>query len=140
MPRNVDLVRRLELQYIREQSRGLDLSPAQILLLRLLDQNSPVRQEDLVLSTAIDKGCVARLLSQLEGRGLVERTVSPRSRREKLVSLTPEGQSMVKALLQILEQWDDICYRGFTPEERAMHNTFHDRIAANAAAYKKGGI
>lgn len=138
MLRGIDMMRRLEHQYIREQIREMALSPPEALLLRLLDQSAPLRQEDLVAATAIDKGGIARLLARMEEKGLIQRMVSPQCRREKLVSLSGRGAEKAALLRQILKQWDDICYQGFTPEERRMNQAFLERIVKNALDYRQG--
>ena len=138
MLRRIDTLRRLEHQYVREQLREMELFPTEGVLLRLLDQLEPMRQEELVMATAIDKSAVARLLAHLEEEGLILRQISPQCRRVKLVRLTEKGRQKAVRLNQILTQWDDICYRGFTPEERGMNESFLERIAKNALDYSQG--
>lgn len=124
MLRRIDMLRRWEHQYVREQLRELALFPAEGVLLRLLDQPGPMRQEELAAATAIDKSGVARLVARLEEEGLILRQISPQCRRVKLVRLTEKGRQTAAQIHRILEQWEDICYQGFTPEERSMNQNF----------------
>lgn len=91
MQDNKDVFRRIERQYYRDRMGTLGLSTVEGMLLRWLGKQGQTRQEELVVQLVLDKGAVARALARLEELGLVERAVSDRCRREKLVSPTPEG-------------------------------------------------
>ena len=96
-----------------------------------------MRQEDLASQLVVDKGAVARSLARLESRGLVERQVSDRSRREKQAFLTGAGRETDAVLRQILAEWQEIKYRGFTREERERNEAFLSRIAENVMEFKR---
>lgn len=91
MQDNKDVFRRIERQYYRDRMGTLGLSTVEGMLLRWLGKQGQTRQEDLVVQLVLDKGAVARALARLEELGLVERAVSDRCRREKLVSPHPGG-------------------------------------------------
>ena len=93
MPNRIEMFRRLERQYFRDRLGTLGLQQLDGMILHLLGREGHMRQEDLAVQLAVDKGAVARSLARLEKRGLVERQVSARCRREKHVSLTPAGAS-----------------------------------------------
>lgn len=88
MQDNKDVFRRIERQYYRDRMGALGLSTVEGMLLRWLGKQGQTRQEELVVQLVLDKGAVARALARLEELGLVERAVSDRCRREKLVSPT----------------------------------------------------
>lgn len=70
--------------------------------------------------------------------GLVERAVSDRCRREKLVSPTPEGLMLAGAIQQSVDEWNAVCFQGFSPQERALFTDLFTRITQNAMEYKQG--
>lgn len=113
MPNRIEMFRRLERQYFRDRLGTLGLQQ-------------------------LDKGAVARSLARLEKRGLVERQVSARCRREKHVSLTPTGEGAYQGVQRILEEWGHVKYQGFTPEERALNEAFLTRIAENVIEFCRG--
>lgn len=86
MPNRIEMFRRLERQYFRDRLGTLGLQQLDGMILHLLGREGHMRQEDLAVQLAVDKGAVARSLARLEKRGLVERQVSARCRREKHVS------------------------------------------------------
>lgn len=92
MPNRIEMFRRLERQYFRDRLGTLGLQQLDGMILHLLGREGIMRQEDLAVQLAVDKGAVARSLARLEKRGLVERQVSARCRREKHVSLTSAGE------------------------------------------------
>lgn len=76
MPNRIEMFRRLERQYFRDRLGTLGLQQLDGMILHLLGREGHMRQEDLAVQLAVDKGAVARSLARLEKRGLVERQVS----------------------------------------------------------------
>ncbi len=74
-----------------------DLTPLQYLLLCLLAHEGPQDQVTLGGAAALDRTTVAVVLRNLEQRGLVQRKVSPRDRRAKIVTLTRAGAKLEAA-------------------------------------------
>ena len=137
MQDRIEIFRRVERQYLRDRLGPLGLQPLDGMVLGLADREGPIRQEDLAVQMALDKGAVARSVARLEALGLVARAVSPRCRREKLVSLTPAGEAACRAIGGVMEEWNRVCYRGFTPEERARYDGFLTRIVENVMRFRR---
>lgn len=133
-----DIFRRIERQFYRDRMSVLGLSPIEGMLVRALGRQHPMRQEDMVVQMVLDKGAVARALGRLEELGLVERTVSDRCRREKLVSPTPAGLELSQAIQQAVEDWNSICFAGFSPREREQLEELLNRMTENAKQFKQG--
>ncbi|MEL6585813.1 MAG: MarR family transcriptional regulator [Pseudomonadota bacterium] len=68
-----------------------------IVLLTLADMGTPSLQ-DLTRRVARDKSQMTRTIRALEAKGLVRRSAAPQDARVSLVSLTAEGEAVVKAL------------------------------------------
>ena len=130
MPNRIEMFRRLERQYFRDRLGTLGLQQLDGMILHLLGREGHMRQEDLAVQLAVDKGAVAR--------SLVGRQVSARCRREKHVSLTPAGEGAYQGVQRILEEWGHVKYQGFTPEERALNEAFLTRIAENVIEFCRG--
>lgn len=138
MPNRIEMFRRLERQYFRDRlgTLGLQQLDGQVLLPHVA--LPPQQVQNHAVQLAVDKGAVARSLARLEKRGLVERQVSARCRREKHVSLTPAGEGAYQGVQRILEEWGHVKYQGFTPEERALNEAFLTRIAENVIEFCRG--
>ena len=138
MQDRIEVFRRIERQYFRDQLGPLGLQPVEAMIIRLLRRRGRLRQEDIVHRIVLDKGTVARSVARLEKLGLVARSVSDQCRREKLVDLTPAGVEMVAKIQAVMDVWNDISYQGFTPEERALYDSFLTRITDNVKHFKEG--
>ena len=128
MQDQVEHIRRIERQYLRDHLGALHLQMVDGMVIHLLFRRGPLRQEDIVQWIVMDKGSVARSLARLEDMGLVVRTVSDQCRREKQAALTPTGEQAASQIRQILQNWGEVRYQGFSPEERAQYESFLIRI------------
>ena len=137
MPNRVEVFRRLERQFFRDQLGALGLQYLDGLVIYWVGRAGRVRQEDLALELVADKGAVARRLARLEELGLVAREVSAQCRREKQVFLTEAGERTLEGIRQVLRTWQEVKYRGFTPEEREMNEAFLTRIAENVMDFRR---
>ena len=137
MENRVEVFRRVERQCLRDRLGTLGLQTMDGMVLRLLEREGRLRQEDIAHRAVLDKGAVARSLARLEARGLVERTVPSRCRREKMVTLTPAGEDAAKEIETVLQEWQQVCYRGFSLEERQTYEAFLTRIIRNVLQFKE---
>ena len=136
MQDRVEIFRRVERQYLRDRLGDMGLQMVDGMVIRLLARLGQMRQEDIVHKLVLDKSAVTRTLTRLEEERMVERTVSDRCRREKLVALTAAGMEAYGRIENVLEEWRGICYRGFSPKEREEYDGFLSRITANVTQYK----
>lgn len=129
------IYRRCELLYIRCELDKYGLQPLEGKMLFFLRHNC-CTQDEVGQHFDIDKGRIARALSEFEEKGLVCRKVNERNKRQKLVSLTQMGEKIVDEIEAIFQKWDEICYEGFSEEEKRLHQDFIKRIARNAMEYR----
>lgn len=132
----VSIIRRCELSYIRCELEKYGLIPLEGRILRLL-KDQCCSQDYLGEILDIDKGRIAKTIFSLEEKKLICRAVNEKNRRQKLVSLTEKGMSIYETLCVIYKKWDNICYTGFTQEERMLNTEFVKRISKNVVEYKK---
>ena len=133
----MEILRRLERQYIRRELCAMDLTMAEGMVLYHLSLEGQTRQEDIARCFNVDNGMVARAVARLEENELVTRQVSDRCRREKVVTLTEEGRRVAGCIQEILDRWDQIGYQGFTQEERVLFDSFLTRMTENAMEFKR---
>ena len=140
MSERLEILRRIERQYLRDRLGELELQMVDAYVLRLLArQTDALRQEDIAQWIVLDKGSVARSVARLEKRGLIARTVSDQCRREKRVALTTAGADANARISRILDTWNAIRYQGFTEDERFLYESFLERITENVTQYRQGG-
>ncbi|MCC8086593.1 MAG: MarR family winged helix-turn-helix transcriptional regulator, partial [Clostridium sp.] len=88
------IYRRCELLFIRNELERFGLQPLEGKVLNFLRRGS-CTQEDVCAHFDMDKGRIARNLSELEEKGLICRVVNEKNKRQKLVSLTAEGEKVL---------------------------------------------
>jgi MarR family transcriptional regulator, temperature-dependent positive regulator of motility len=75
------------------------VTPIQYCVLRVLQDHPGIDQVTLASLCALDTSTAADLAVRLEERGLVRRLMPMKSRRYRLLQLTPEGAALVKRLV-----------------------------------------
>src|SRR3954451_9991935 len=71
-------------------------------LLAALDEFGPASQAALGRRTSIDRRYVVAALTELAGRGLIERSPDPDDRRRNVITITPSGTEQLVALDEVL--------------------------------------
>jgi len=78
---------------------GHGVTPIQYCVLRVLQGHPGIDQVTLAKFCALDTSTAADLAVRLEERGLVRRMMPMKSRRFRLLHLTPEGTNLLKKLV-----------------------------------------
>src|SRR4051795_4723832 len=78
-----------------DAATGGDFHAVPVLL--ALRDRGPLRSQDLAEALFADPSTISRQVSQLAGRGYVERRPDPADRRASLLALTPLGSSVLDA-------------------------------------------
>ena len=71
---------------------GYSLTFEQSILMKLINENEGVSQQDLSVLMNRDKTSMARAINHLEDKGLVVRIPSKEDKRKKIIYLTKEGR------------------------------------------------
>ena len=87
-------------------------------LLAALEEWGPIGQADLGRSTSIDRSDVVTWLGELEGLGLIKRTVNPNNRRRNIVSITPTGSEQLRALDNVIDEIQELVMAPLSQNER----------------------
>jgi DNA-binding MarR family transcriptional regulator len=109
---------------------GLDLTPAQTGLLRLVAWQPGQSQQVLARQIRTPPSRLVLLVDHLEERGLIERRRNPDDRRHHALYLTAAGRQFLKTKLGPIgaAHEDDIC-AALTPAEREQLHGLLSRIA-----------
>jgi len=78
---------------------GNGVTPIQYCVLRVLQEHPGIDQVTLARFCALDTSTAADLAVRLEERGLVHRMMPMKSKRFRLLHLTPEGTALLKKLV-----------------------------------------
>jgi DNA-binding MarR family transcriptional regulator len=77
---------------------GAELTPVQYAILSRLAGHPGIDQVSLAGLAAIDTSTGATVCARLEEKGLLERKVIPHNRRQRALSITPEGARLLASL------------------------------------------
>jgi DNA-binding MarR family transcriptional regulator len=86
-----------------EALRPVGLTNGQFSLLMALNRPTPAPMRAVASLLAMDRTTLTAALKPLERRGLVELRPDPRDRRSRLITLTPDGSSLLARAVPIWE-------------------------------------
>lgn len=86
----------------RVQEAGFDLTPVQFAALDALRHNAGTDQASLADMIAKDRATTGAVVDRLRRKGLVARLVNSRDKRARELTLTPEGEAVLEAMIPIV--------------------------------------
>jgi DNA-binding MarR family transcriptional regulator len=119
-----DLASRLRATVVRvnrrlRQEAGAELSPTLLATLGTISRHGPLTPSELAQRERIQRPTATRLLARLEEPGYVARMPDPRDGRSALISITPEGATLLAALRDRKDAFLARRLRRLSAEERA---------------------
>lgn len=101
--RDTDLAPRLRLAVTRtarrlRQEAGSDLGPSQTASLATIERYGPLSPSELAERERIKRPTATRILGHLEGAGLVARVRHPSDGRCSILSITADGEALLRSL------------------------------------------
>ncbi|WP_371055548.1 MarR family winged helix-turn-helix transcriptional regulator [Rhodosalinus sp. K401] len=97
---------------------GHDLTPVQFAALSALARNPGVDQATLAGLIAYDRVTIGGVVDRLEAKGLVERDVSARDRRARVLRPTRAGEALLAEADPVVRALQDEILSGLDPAER----------------------
>ncbi len=110
---------------------ALDLYRGQPPLLHLLWEEEGRTQKELGEELNSEPGTIAKMVSRMQQRGFVAKEVDEEDRRVSRIYLTDRGKQIRQKVIEIENEIEEICLRGFTAEERALLRRFLLAIREN---------
>ena len=80
-------------------------------------KHGPLTQAELARMARVEQSSMAQMLTRMERDGLIERTVDPRDRRSRKISLSAETRARIEPAREILGQINEEALAGFSAEE-----------------------
>lgn len=99
------------------ESKGIPLTKAQMITLRVLSRQDGIAQNNLAFITNRDKTSLTRLIDTMEKKQLVSRSHSPNDRRVKQVFITEKGKNVVESAVPALHEIMKDVQAGLSQEE-----------------------
>ena len=103
----------------RTQAAGFDLTPVQFAALDAIRAQPATDQARVAEMIAYDRATIGGVIERLAQKGWVHRVVSARDRRARELSLTPEGERILAALLPVVRGLQDEILQSLGDADRA---------------------
>ncbi len=78
-----------------DQTADFGITPVQFGALQAVARQPGIDQRSLAKAIGFDTSTIGGVIDRLEARGLMQRNASPDDRRVRLLTLTPQGQSLL---------------------------------------------
>ena len=87
----------------------------------------------------IDKGAIAKTIKKLESKNYINRQTNKKNQREKLITLTATGKTIINEMKSLQNEWNNILLSGITKEELDLFTNVAMKISKNATNHIHGG-
>jgi DNA-binding MarR family transcriptional regulator len=102
---------------LRRESHALGVTGGQVSLLFQISRNRGIGVRDLAALERMSPAAMSGYVDRLERAGLVERTPNPNDRRRQGLSVTAEGDRVLRSVKSRRTAWLAARLEGLTPEE-----------------------
>lgn len=104
--KNISIINRYSNSYADRKliEFGLNKTKAEVML--FINDNSSPNQTEINDHFLFNKSSISKIINSLERNGYVERSSDKEDIRQKNVSLTKKGDSMIVTLKDIIDGWD----------------------------------
>ncbi len=94
------------------------LTPTQYAVLKCLwDSEEPVNPKDIAQSLCLETSTISGVLDRMQKKGLIDRLIDLSDRRCVLVTITEDGRTLEKDVMEAIRAANEEALTGFTPEE-----------------------
>jgi DNA-binding MarR family transcriptional regulator len=118
-------------QYRLIQDSGVDLTHMQHKVLAYFARNPDSTLSDLVAYSGKDKAQIARLITEVREKGLIDAKPDPSDKRVSRLCLTLVGQDIFNRLKKTEQELSDSAVKGLTEEEAKVLLTLLGKIKNN---------
>ena len=110
------------------KKNGISLSPGQIGILFVLENDGESNMGHLSRSLDIDNAAISRLVDKLEKQGFVMRSINTEDRREILINITQEGLRNIDTVKVMVNAANERIREGFSDEEMSVYQRINMSI------------
>ncbi len=110
---------------------SLGITIEQWILLKIIEEHSPLSQKDLSVKSLRDPASITRTLDLLNKKGFILREAIPNNRRQYHIVLTKAGKEFVQEHIQMIVDHRKKSIDGFSDEELVELKSMLSRIQKN---------
>lgn len=127
----IAILYRANSMYFNKNFHAGNIGSGQYSFLLFLVDNEGVTQEEMSSRMFIDKGTTAKALKKLQKEGYIRKSIDENDKRAHRVYLTEDGRRITKDIMSVLDQWNNILTKDFTPEEKTIAMELLKRMLEN---------
>jgi DNA-binding MarR family transcriptional regulator len=117
-----------------DETAAESITPVQFAVLFATSREPGLDQRTLAGKVGFDTSTLGAVVDRLEGRGLIQRSVSPNDKRVRLLSLMPEGHALLERVMPSMLKAQERMLEPLPEAERSKFMSMVKRIVdANSA-------
>ena len=136
---NLSIISRYSNIFTMRRLQKYEIGYAEYGILIYLVTNEKANQDSIAQYYMIDKGAIAKTIKKLESKNYINRQTNKKNQREKLITLTATGKSIIDEMKSLQNEWNDILLNGITKEELDLFTNVAMKISKNATNHIHGG-
>ncbi len=133
LARYISLLYRFGQIFFNDRLKQYQLGSGQYIFFMEAIRNDGITQEQLSNNIKIDKATTARAVAKLIEAGYFTKETSAEDRRAYNLHATEEGTAIRKSIEEILDEWNEKLFEGFTKEEQRFYYALTQRMYNNLA-------
>lgn len=107
---------------------GIEISGGQGRILFILWKSDHLTISEISEKTSLAKNTVSVVINGMVQKGIVERKINPKNRRQTIISLTEYAKSLQTKYEVVSQQMNLLFYQGFTEKEQQQFEAYLARI------------
>lgn len=127
----ISLLYRYSQVYFSEHLKQYELGSGQYIFFMEAIRNDGITQEQLSNNIEIDKATTARAVAKLIEVGYFTKVNNADDRRSYNLHATDKARDMRKDIEDVLDEWNEKLFQGFTKDERKFYYSLTQRIYKN---------
>ena len=121
--------------HLDRELKDYNIRAGQVPILRILDLEDGITQDDIKSLLHMDKGALAKTIKPLITEGYIIRQTKTEDRRAYRVMLTKKGRNIMPHLSEIIAKWINVLTSGLTKEEAETAFNLLSHMSENAFSY-----
>lgn len=118
---------------------GIEISGGQGRILFILWKTDHLTVSEISEKTSLAKNTVSVVINGMVKKGIVERNINPKNRRQTIISLTEYAKSLQEKYEMVSQQMNEIFYQGFSEDEQKQFEQHLTRILDTLTEYLHTG-
>ncbi|MDD2704494.1 MAG: MarR family transcriptional regulator [Acidocella sp.] len=137
------LIRRLHqihLALFAEECSGFEVTPVQYSIMSVIGEQPGMDQSKISTEIGVDRATLASVVARLEANGFLRRIVSRLDRRQKLLTLTARGKTMLIKMQEPVQRAHMRTVAPLPPEERELFLTLLTQLVGGGNDYGRAKL